>query len=111
MIVVEAGEHVDLANIRHPLHIQKQTNKRGSHKQYHIHKQVLTSVRSYDEAVEQLKREPLCAPVYFITAGSQSGQGAVIIRDRNFLRSFIPLHVSLPADPNSWYLLETNYVR
>ena len=72
---------------------------------------MLTSAQSYDDAINQLKQEALSAPVYFISAGSQPNQGAIITRDRNFLRKFLPLNVSLTLDPNSWYLLETNYVR
>ena len=51
----------------------------------------------------------MTAPVYFIMAGSQPGEGAVITRDRNFLTDLWALNVSASV-PNSWYLLETNYV-
>ena len=56
-----------------------------------------------------LKEEPLTAPVYYIVAGSRPNQAAVISRDRNFLGDLWVLNVS-SAVPNSWYLLETNYV-
>ena len=72
--------------------------------------QVLTVAQSYDDAINQLKEEVLSAPVYYISAGSQPNQGAIITRDRNVVRKFTPLNVSLNTDPNSWYLLETNYV-
>ena len=72
---------------------------------------MLTAAQSYDEAIDHLKKEVLSAPVYYISAGSQSNQGAIITRDRNELRKLSPLNVSLTTDPNSWYLLETNYVR
>ncbi len=71
---------------------------------------MLTAAQSYDDAIDQLKKEVLSAPVYYISAGSQPNQGAIITRDRNDLRQFLPLNVSLTTDPNSWYLLETNYV-
>ena len=71
--------------------------------------QVLTESSSYIEALEALESEPLTAPAYFIMAGSQPGAGAVVTRDRNFLTNLWVLDVSASV-PNSWYLLETNYV-
>ena len=71
--------------------------------------QVLTMATSYNEAIQLLQKEPLSAPVYYITAGSQPNEGAVLTRDRNFLTDLWPLNVSSSV-PNSWYLLETNYV-
>lgn len=71
--------------------------------------QVLTESSSYMEALEILERELLTAPVYYILAGSQPGAGAVVTRDRNSLTNLWVLNVSASV-PNSWYLLETNYV-
>ena len=71
--------------------------------------QVLTESSSYIEALEAMESEPLTAPAYFIMAGSQPGAGAVVTRDRNFLTNLWVLDVSASV-PNSWYLLETNYV-
>ena len=64
---------------------------------------------SYEDALVALSHTPIIAPVYYIIAGSSSNQGAVLARDRNSLRDLWPLKVS-PDTPNSWYLLETNYV-
>ena len=71
--------------------------------------QVLTTVSSYKEASELLQKETLAAPVYYIVAGSEPNEGAVVTRDRNFLRDLWVLNVSSSV-PNSWYILETNYV-
>ena len=72
--------------------------------------QVLTDAKSYDEAVEMFSKQYIAAPAYYIVAGSRPNQGAVITRDRNILNDLWQLNVS-SSDPNSWYLLETNYVR
>ena len=72
--------------------------------------QVLTEAQSYDEAVQMLSQHYIAAPVYYIVAGSQPNEGAIITRDRNILNDLWQLNVS-SSDPNSWYILETNYVR
>ena len=72
--------------------------------------QVLTDAESYDEAVQMLSKRYIAAPAYFIVAGSKPNEGAVITRDRNVLSDLWQLNVS-SSDPNSWYILETNYVR
>ena len=56
-----------------------------------------------------LSKHYLAAPVYFILAGSKPNEGVVITRDRNILVNLWQLNVSVSV-PNSWYLLETNYV-
>lgn len=70
---------------------------------------VLTESASYAEALSMLERALLTAPAYFIMAGKQAGQGAVVTRDRNFLTDLWALNFSVSV-PNSWYILETNYV-
>ena len=72
--------------------------------------QTLNDAQSYDEAVEMLSKRYIAAPTYYIVAGSRPNEGAVITRDRNILSDLWQLNVS-SSDPNSWYLLETNYVR
>ena len=72
--------------------------------------QVLTDAESYDEAVQVLSKRYIAAPAYYIVAGSKPNEGAVITRDRNVLSDIWQLNVS-SSDPNSWYILETNYVR
>lgn len=64
---------------------------------------------SYSDAMSQLRHERLVAPVYFILAGSQPYQGAVLTRDRNNLADKWVLDPDA-STTNSWYLLETNYV-
>ena len=76
---------------------------------YALLTQILSTATTYEEAVKILKGESLTAPVYYIVAGSLPSQGAVLSRDRNFLADLWVLNVS-SAVPNSWYLLETNYV-
>ena len=76
---------------------------------FNVSVQVLTNAKSYDEAVEMFSKQYIAAPIYYILAGSQPNQGAVITRDRNILSNFWQLNVS-SSDPNSWYLMETNYV-
>ena len=71
--------------------------------------QVLTHAKSYNEALDMLNKHYLAAPVYYILAGSKPNEGAVITRDRNILVNLWQLNVSTSA-PDSWYLLETNYV-
>ena len=71
--------------------------------------QVLTEAKSYDEAVQMLSQHYIAAPAYYIVAGSKPNEGAVITRDRNILNDLWQLNVS-SNDPNSWYILETNYV-
>ena len=71
--------------------------------------QVLTHARSYDEALDMLNKHYLAAPVYYILAGSKPNEGAVITRDRSILVNLWQLNVSASV-PDSWYLLETNYV-
>ena len=72
--------------------------------------QVLTDAKSYDEAVQVLSKRYIAAPAYYIVAGTKPNEGAVITRDRNVLSNLWQLNVS-SSDPNSWYILETNYVR
>ena len=71
--------------------------------------QVLTEAKSYDEAIQMLSKHYIAAPVYYTIAGSKANEGAVITRDRNILNDLWLLNVS-SSDPNSWYILETNYV-
>lgn len=82
----------------------------------HLARQVLTNAESYTEAVDMLDKEALTAPVYFIAAGSQPNQGAVLTRDRNKLADAFALNTSsIPDDDRAadsrWYLLQTNYDR
>ena len=72
--------------------------------------QVLNESQSYDEAVHMLSTRYIAAPAYYIVAGTKPNEGAVITRDRNVLSDLWQLNVS-SSDPNSWYILETNYVR
>lgn len=69
---------------------------------------VLNSAKSYDEAMQMLSKSYIAAPVYYTVAGSEPDQGAVVTRDRNILNDLWQLNVS-SSDPNSWYILETNY--
>lgn len=70
---------------------------------------MLLTADSYEASLHLLSKEVVTAPVYYITAGTQPGQGAVLTRDRGSLRDLWALNTTT-APPNSWYLLETNYV-
>lgn len=67
-------------------------------------RQVLTTAVDYEDALGQLADGSIAAPAYYIIAGSQSNQAAVLTRNRNNLENLWPLDMK-----HSWYLLETNY--
>ena len=68
----------------------------------------MTHATSYDDLVDKLSNDPLIAPMYFITSGSEPGQGAVIARERRDAIDVWKLNVT---EPNGWWRLETNYDR
>lgn len=62
---------------------------------------------SYDDAHQRLSSPPLVCPVYYIMAGTNGNEGAVLSRDR----------IGNPKEQvlgsmeyGDWYLMETNYV-
>ncbi|XP_065911748.1 N-acylethanolamine-hydrolyzing acid amidase-like [Dysidea avara] len=67
-------------------------------------RQVLTSAQDYEDALRKLADGDIAAPVYYILAGKEPDQGAVLTRNRNNLEDLWPLNVE-----DNWYLLETNY--
>mmetsp|Transcript_37184 Transcript_37184/g.92134 ORF Transcript_37184/g.92134 Transcript_37184/m.92134 type:complete len:438 (+) Transcript_37184:1-1314(+) len=62
---------------------------------------------SFGEAVGMLRALPLPAFSYFVLAGSQRGEGAVLARDREGVAD----EWRLPKGRDGWWLLETNYDR
>jgi len=58
---------------------------------------------TYKDAVTQLSHDALVNDAYFIVAGTQAQEGAVISRNRNTVADLWEL------DTSHWYLLETNY--
>ena len=66
----------------------------------------MTRAVDYEDALRQLGDGKIAAPVYYIIAGSQSNQAAVLTRNRDNLEDLWPVDIT-----QNWYLLETNYVR
>lgn len=64
----------------------------------------LENAQSYSEAVDILSHTTFIAPSYIIVAGTKSGEGAVITRDRISARDVWTLD-----PPERWFLVETNY--
>ncbi|XP_065918990.1 N-acylethanolamine-hydrolyzing acid amidase-like [Dysidea avara] len=64
----------------------------------------LENVQSYKEALDILSHTTFIAPSYIIIAGTKSGEGAVITRDRITARDVWTLD-----PPERWFLVETNY--
>ena len=62
----------------------------------------LTTCKNYDCAYKQLHDTPVIAPSYFIVAGLNSNEGAVITRDR-----FSVANLDVLSD-DKWFLLQTN---
>ena len=60
----------------------------------------------FEEAVRQLSATPQIDENYFIVAGSQAGEGAVIARGREKAVDVWRLD---PSAANGWYRLQTNY--
>ena len=48
-----------------------------------LYRDVLIECETYECAFDKLSKENLIAPVYFIIAGTQPNQGAIITRDRS----------------------------
>jgi len=65
---------------------------------------VLLNTNSFDEALNTFSNHPLIANVYFTLAGTKSGEGAIISRNRINATDVWRLNA-----PSTWYILETNY--
>jgi len=63
---------------------------------------------TFDLAVKQLSSGPLVNDAFFIVAGTKSGEGAVVARDRNKVASLWTLEESA-KEGNGFFMLETNY--
>ncbi|XP_070554170.1 acid ceramidase-like [Ptychodera flava] len=70
-----------------------------------ITRDAMESCNSYSEAMDLLANHKVLAPAYFILGGNQSGEGAVITRDRN--KAVDVWHMNDTGHP--WFILETNY--
>ena len=123
--IVEDTLQAIITHSKMPTHLLRQVS---THTQVHVHThththahththtlcyyycmQVMGESTSYSDALKRLKNEKLVAPVYYIIAGSERDQGAVLTRDRNILANEYSLD-STSSHTNSWYILETNYV-
>jgi len=61
----------------------------------------LENFSGYTDALTELSKLPIVAPVYFIVGGLAGNEGAIITRDRNYAVNVWPM--------NSTYIVETNY--
>merc|ERR1711971_497442 len=70
----------------------------------------LENAETYSGAVDMLKKQRLLNPAYYIVAGTEKDQGAIISRARFGLaknrRAFWSLNSN---EPNGWFRLQTNY--
>ena len=69
---------------------------------------IMENATSYAEAVQFAKETDLIAPVYFIVAGVNPGEGAIITRNQFKVVDEWKLN-STSTGIEKWYLLETNY--
>lgn len=67
----------------------------------------LMNAESFNEAYEFFKSTQLVAPVYYILAGTQPGEGVVLTMNRDNLYE----ESWLDAENGTWYLVQTNYDR
>uniref|UniRef100_A0A6U2V7G3 N-acylethanolamine-hydrolyzing acid amidase n=1 Tax=Paramoeba aestuarina TaxID=180227 RepID=A0A6U2V7G3_9EUKA len=65
----------------------------------------LQTVETYSDAVEVMGNHPIVAPVYYIIAGAQQGEGVVITRNRTVAWD----EWQLDGSNYGWFLVETNY--
>ncbi|KAJ1347881.1 hypothetical protein KIN20_003047 [Parelaphostrongylus tenuis] len=65
-------------------------------------REVLSSSKTYSEAVDILSSRHLFSPSYIIIGGREKGEGAIISRDRWRAADLIKL------DEDRWFLVETN---
>jgi len=68
----------------------------------------MENTTSFNDAVHLLSTQDLIAPVYFILAGVNPDEGAVITRNQNTLIDIWMINKT-STDFNKWFLLETNY--
>ena len=66
---------------------------------------ILEHVPTYEEALERLQTTPLISPAYLIIAGTQTGEGAIISRERNGPADTWQLS---EEDEHTWFLVQTN---
>ncbi|CAJ0599887.1 unnamed protein product [Cylicocyclus nassatus] len=66
-------------------------------------REVLSSDRSYEEALNHLSNTRLFSPSYIIIGGRRAGEGAIISRDRMKAADVMTL------SKEQWFLVETNF--
>ncbi|VDM55756.1 unnamed protein product [Angiostrongylus costaricensis] len=66
-------------------------------------REVLSSSRTYSEAVDEFSNRHLFSPSYIIIGGRKKGEGAIISRDRWRAADVIKL------GDGRWFLVETNF--
>jgi len=70
-----------------------------------LSRNTMTYQTSFDDAINNLSNDELIADVYYIVGGVNSGEGAVISRNRINATNVWMLDVSV----GRWFLVETNY--
>lgn len=65
--------------------------------------------QDFNGALNLLQQAPIIAPVYYILAGVNSGEGAVISRSLTKSYNLRTLQPNNASNPNGWWVLETNY--
>lgn len=66
----------------------------------------LATKTNYPDALTALSKTEVSTSIYFILAGAQPMQGAVITRDEQHVAKDVWV---IPNGPQPWYILETNY--
>uniref|UniRef100_A0AC35TM49 Acid ceramidase-like n=1 Tax=Rhabditophanes sp. KR3021 TaxID=114890 RepID=A0AC35TM49_9BILA len=69
-------------------------------------RETLINFDNYADAKKHLSETPMLSPVYYILGGVNPGEGCIIHRSLNGTDLTTSLN---PSDPESWYVLETNY--
>lgn len=76
----------------------------------YVLREALLAAPTFDDAVQQLSDVKMVAPLYFIMAGANKGEGAVITKNRQGLAD-APNHKSvlLLNESDTYYLAQTNW--
>ena len=69
---------------------------------------VMENAASYDEAVQMLAKTDIIATIYFIVAGADQRQGAVITRDPLDVADQWSLSPNRTSGIDDWFLVQTN---
>jgi len=79
----------------------------GSQMNFLLIRRILETASTYDEALNILSSSPVIAPMYYIIAGIESGEGAIVVRDP--LKNVETITLRNQTNLSKWFLIETNY--